>query len=153
MIRGGEAKELHTDLRAWAAGMYATEAAVELLIRGFNGRFAATGNPWITENANGGHWVNFQTLPEQTGTLSSGERAYLHIAASVGLGGTYGPAVNLSDTIASLGRQQLGLVLAGLAHAGGSHDHSDVALDHLTGHPAIITLDSLYSWPSAWSAT
>lgn len=144
--RGG-AEELHTDLRAWAAGMYTTEAAVELLIRGFDGRFAAAGNSWITKNENGGHWVNFETLPAQTGALSSGERAYLHIAASIGLGGTDGPTVNLSDAIASLDRQHLELVLAGLAHAGGSHSHSDVAVDNLTGHAAILTLDSLYPWP------
>lgn len=90
---------------------------------------------------NGGHWVNFETLPEQTGALSSGERAYLHIAASIGLGD--GPTVNLSDAIASLGREQLDLALAGIAHANGSHCHSDMAVD-AAGHVAIITLDSLY---------
>lgn len=94
MTSGGEVQELHTELRAWAAGMYTTEAAVELLIRGFEGRFAAAGNPWITENENGAHWVNFENLPAQTGALSSGERAYLHIAAAIGLGGTDGPTVN-----------------------------------------------------------
>lgn len=31
-----------TELRAWARGMYATEAAVELLARAFNGRFTST---------------------------------------------------------------------------------------------------------------
>ena len=45
MTGRGEAEELHTDSRVWAAGMYTTEAAVELLIRGFNGRYAAIGNP------------------------------------------------------------------------------------------------------------
>lgn len=132
--------------------MYTTEAAVELLIRGFNGRFAAAGNPWIIDNENGGHWVNFQTLPEHTGALSSGERAYLHIAASIGLGGSDGPTVNLSDAIASLGREQLDLVLAGLTHANGSHSHNDVAVDHVTGGGAIIRFDSLHPWPPDWSA-
>lgn len=53
---------------------------------------------WIIDNENGGHWVDFETLPEQTGALSSGERAYLHIAVSIGLCGTDGPTVNLSST-------------------------------------------------------
>jgi len=35
------------DLRAWARGMYTTEAATELLLRAFGGKFAAPGNPWI----------------------------------------------------------------------------------------------------------
>ena len=152
MTGRGEADELHADLRAWAKGMYTTEAAVELLIRGFDGRFAAAGNPWIIDNDNGGHWVDFQTVPEQTGALSTGERAYVHIAASIGLGGSDGPTVNLSDTIASLGREQLDMVLAGLAHANGSHSHSDMAVDHLTGRVALIKLDTLYPWPGDWSA-
>lgn len=152
MTSGGEVEQMHNDLRAWANGMHTTEAAVELLIRGFNGRFAAAGNPWIVNNENGGYWVDFQSLPEHTGVLSSGERAYLHIAASIGLGGNDGPTVNLSDAIASLGRDQLDLVLAGLAHANGSHAHSDIAVDHITGTAAVITLDSLYPWPGLWMA-
>ena len=32
-------------LRAWARGLYTTEAATELIIRAFNGRFATTGQP------------------------------------------------------------------------------------------------------------
>lgn len=73
--------------------MHTTAAAVELLIRGSNGPFADSGNPWIEPNDTGGHWINFETMPEQTGALSSGERTYLHIAAFIGLGGTDGPTV------------------------------------------------------------
>ena len=61
------------DLRAWAHGMYTTEAAVELLIRGFDGRFAAAGNPWIEPNGHGGYWVNLNAIPGNIGALSSGD--------------------------------------------------------------------------------
>ncbi len=63
------------DLRAWANGMHTTEAAAELLIRGFHGRFAAAGNPWIQPNDHGGHWIDLEVIPDHIGALSSGERA------------------------------------------------------------------------------
>ena len=34
-------------LRRWARGAYAEEAAVELLVRSFGGRFCSTGYPWV----------------------------------------------------------------------------------------------------------
>ncbi len=36
-----------TALREWARGMFTTEAATELLIGSFRGRFAAVGYPWV----------------------------------------------------------------------------------------------------------
>ena len=136
------------DLRAWAEGMHTTEAAAELLIRGFNGRFAAAGCPWIQPNDHGGYWVDLEAIPGNIGELSSGERAPLLMAASIGLGGSDGDksAVNLSDTLPSLGRQQLDLVLAAVAHAGGSHQHSGVVVgqDKIA---TVIRLSSLYPWP------
>lgn len=43
------------DLRRWAKGTYTTEAATELLLRAFNGRFAEPGNPWIHTPVTTGH--------------------------------------------------------------------------------------------------
>jgi hypothetical protein len=40
-------------LRDWARGMYATEAAVELLLRAFAGRFAHADQPWIRRRRDG----------------------------------------------------------------------------------------------------
>lgn len=136
------------DLRAWAKGMYTTEAAVELLIRGFNGRFADVGYPWIQLNDQGGYWVDLEAIPGNVGVLSSGERAYLLIAASIGLGGSDGDsvAVNLSDALPSLGRQQLDLVLAAVAHASGSHLDNDVIVDE-NRVASFVRLSSLYPWP------
>ncbi len=55
--------------------------------------------------------------------------------------------VNLSDAVASLGREQLDLVLAAIAHAAGSHQHSEIACDP-DGRPASFgKLDTLYPWP------
>lgn len=58
------------DLRAWAKWMYALEAGTELLIRAFNGHFAAPGNPWIhpSSTTDEGHlqraWIDFEAIPE-----------------------------------------------------------------------------------------
>lgn len=57
-------------LRAWAAGMYHTEAAVELLIRGMGGRFARPENRWIIKEAGTRgsleprYWVDFEAIPD-----------------------------------------------------------------------------------------
>jgi len=160
--RKATAPAVHEDLRAWAKGIHTSEAAVELLIRGFGGRFAAPGNPWIRPDTlmhaiyqsinqpreHIGHWADLEAIPGTTGALSSGERAYLLITASIGLGGTDGPAINLSDTISALGREQLTLVLAGIAHANGSHQSSGIEIDPITGTASITQHASLYPWPA-----
>ena len=50
----GGIQEHHDQLRAWAKGIYSLEAT-ELLIRGFGGRFADPGCPWVHPTASG-HW-------------------------------------------------------------------------------------------------
>ncbi len=147
--RKATAPTIHQDLRAWAEGVHTSEAAVELLIRGFGGRFAAPGNPWIQPREHIGHWADLEAIPGNIGALSGGERAYLLITASIGLGGTDGPVINLSDTISALGREQLTLVLAGIAHANGSHQSSGIEIDPITGTASITRHASLYPWPTA----
>jgi len=141
------APAINQNLRAWAKGVHTTGAAVELLIRGFGGRFAAPDNPWIQPREHIGHWADLKAIPGNIGALSSGERAYLLITASIGLGGSDGPAINLGDTIPALGREQLTLVLAGIAHANGSHQSSGIEIDPITGIPSITRNASLYPWP------
>ncbi len=131
-------------LRAWAKGMYTTEAAAELLIRGFGGRFAQPGYPWIRPGEDGGYWIDLAAIPDNIGAYSGGERRFLLIVASIGSSEVQ---VNLSDALASLGREQLDLVLAAIAHAAGSHQHSEVIYDP-DGRPASFgQLDTLYPWP------
>ena len=145
--RKATARAIHDGLRAWAKGIHPSEAAVELLIRGFAGRFAAPGNPWIQPREHLGHWADLAALPGNIGALSSGERAYLLITASIGLGGPDGPMLNLADTIPDLGREQLDLVLAAIAHANGSHQGSGMEIDPIAGTPTITRHASLYPWP------
>lgn len=145
------------DLRSWAKGSYTSEAGTELLLRAFGGRYAAVGNPWVhasgtstegyTENA----WIDFEALGEHAnnGPYSGGERRFLLLAASL----AEEVPVVLSEVVPGLDRQNLDLVLAAIAHAGGSHQHSDIhenADGSMTLHPGY--LDSLHPWPRSLRA-
>ena len=142
------------DLRAWAKGPYATEAATEMLLRSFGGRFAEPGNPWVhvSESPEGSHqvraWIDFAALPEETGPLSGGERRFLMVAASL----AEDVPVVLGDVVPGLDRANLELLLAAIAHAGGSHQHSGMTFDE-NGTPRSFThLTTLYPWPQAATA-
>lgn len=113
-------------MRAWARGDYPVEAGVELLIRsGLAGR-ADVAAAWP---ADGGPDTGALTRALQgNGTLSGGQRRLALIALSL-LNGEECENVDLSDVLTGLDRDALDLVLAALAHAGGSHQHSDVRLD------------------------
>lgn len=140
------------DLRAWAKGVYTIEAATELLLRGFGGKFAALDNPWVhasTEPQGPGQvnaWIDFAAIPDEVGVLSGGERRFLLIAASI----AENVPVGLQDVIPGLDRDNLDLVLAAIAHAGGSHEHSVVRFNE-DGSMALGRgyLDSLRSWPAS----
>jgi hypothetical protein len=72
------------DLRAWAKGDYTVEAATELLIRAFSGRYAAPGRPWIrTDEHTGKPWFDFEAIRESIRSASGGERRVLLLAASL----------------------------------------------------------------------
>lgn len=133
--------DVNDQLRAWAKGTYTTEAATELLIRVFGGRFADPSNAWI-HPTNHGYWIDFDGVSDNIGVLSDGEQRLLRIAASIGSSDVL---VNLSDDISGLDRQTLHLVLAALAHAAGSHEHSDVIVD-VNGRASFIKESSLYPW-------
>ena len=143
------------DLRAWARGMYTTEAATELLLKAFGGKFAAPGNPWVhtsTEPEGPGQvsaWIDFAAIPEEVGPLSGGERRFLMLAASL----AEDVPVVLGDLVSGLDRENLDLVLAAIAHAGGSHQHSDIRFNE-DGSMSLGKgyLDSLHPWPRALRA-
>lgn len=138
------------DLRAWARGMYTTEAATELLLKAFGGKFAAPGNPWVhtsTEPEGPNQvraWIDFAAIPEEVGPLSGGERRFLMLAASL----AEDVPVVLGDLVSGLDRDNLDLVLAAIAHAGGSHQHSDIRFND-DGSMSLRKgyLDSLHPWP------
>lgn len=98
-------------LRAWAKGIYPSEAGVELL--------------------------------RETGAWSGGERRLVRIAASL-LGG---PAVDLSEDVPGLDRQAAALVLAAIAHANGSHEHSEFQFNEDGTPRGFSRVPTLYPWP------
>ena len=132
---------VHDQLRAWARGLYTTEAATELIIRAFNGRFSTTDHPWIRPTDHG-HWIDFDAISDHLGALSGGEQRLLRIAASIG---SSDPLINLGDEITGLDRPTLHLVLAAIAHAGGSHEQSGLAFDS-HGRATIVREPSLQPW-------
>ena len=141
--------ELDEALRRWAKGIYPSEAGVELLIR--QGRAIYEGAPWLIET----DWaevgrermvaLDVDQLLDGTGGYSGGESRVIRIAVSL-LGG---PAVNLNEDVPGLDRERTALVLAAIAHANGSHEHSGVRFND-DGTPAGFTrLTSLYPWPES----
>ena len=96
-----------------------------MLIRGFDGRFADPGCPWVHPTASG-HWIDFDSIPAQFGALSGGEQRFLQIAAALNDGDV---EVNLGRCLAGLDRKHVHLVLAAVSHAAGTHQHS-----HPTGN-------------------
>ena len=131
----------HAQLRAWAKGLYGLEAATELLIRGFNGRFADPGCPWVHPTESG-HWIDFDSIPALTGALSGGERRFLQIVAALDDGVT---TVNLGRCLAGLDRAHARLVLVGVAHAAGTHEHQEIAVQP-DGTVAFTQPGPIYRW-------
>ncbi|ALE07546.1 hypothetical protein AL755_04235 [Arthrobacter sp. ERGS1:01] len=132
------------DLRAWARGSYTAEAATELLIRAFEGRFAAPGNSWIHKSEKSGkHWIRFGEIPEHVDVLSGGESRFLRLVASIA---AVEVSVDLGEVLPGLDRRVLELVLAAVAHAGGSHEHSGFTTN-TDGSQSIERLSTLYPWP------
>ncbi|MGK3708622.1 hypothetical protein [Arthrobacter sp. IK3] len=108
--------EFHDRLRGWARGSHSDEAGVELLIRAYGGRFARHTQPWMRTSDDGTYVdVDWSAIPDYIGGLSSGERRYLLLAASIA-GGT---EVNIESTFPRLDSQDQDLVIAALQHAAG----------------------------------
>lgn len=136
----------HEGLRQWARGLYALEAATELLIRGFGGKFAKPGNPWVhTPQGDEYPWIDFEQLPEHIGALSGGERRYLLLATS--LAGY--EEVKLGDLLPGLDRPHLKLVMAAVSHAAGSHQSGRIISFHGDGVSVgpLEDFGPLYPWP------
>lgn len=136
----------HAGLRAWAKGLYPLEAAVELLVGFAGGRFATPGHPWIQPSDQPGRWwLDPSRISDDTiGALSGGEQRVLRIVSSL----AGGEPVDLSRNLPGLDRPTIGLVLAAVAHAAGTHEHSDIRIDHERGVSVLhALLPSLHPWP------
>lgn len=135
-------------LRRWARGAYAEEAAVELLVRAFDGRFCSAGWRWMQPcEVPGWFWLDGEQLIHGTGALSGAERRVLAVAGALASGNAL---PDLGGVLASLDRMNLALVLAALAHAGGSHEQVDVEVqgDRLVHR----RLGPLVDWPTSMKA-
>ncbi|KRF04348.1 hypothetical protein ASH00_14690 [Arthrobacter sp. Soil782] len=131
----------HASLREAARGDDTGSAGTEMLIRAFSGRFAAPGNPWVIERPEGAY-VDFSLIKEGVGPLSSGERKFLLMAASIG----GGVEVKVADAVSSLDRDLLALVLTGIAPAAGSH-HSGVVVENPDGSASFRRMPTVFDWP------
>lgn len=132
----------YEELRAWAKGTYPLEAATELLLRAFGGRFAGQGWGWMRED-DGRPWIDFEAIPAQIGGLSGGEKRFLLFTASLAGEGL----VTLGDVLPGLDRDLMKLVLAATAHAAGTHQGAEV-IENADGTPSLRRVSgSLYPWP------
>ena len=134
-------------LRSWAKGLYPLEAAVEILLRAFDGRFATPGNPRIQPcDQPGWWWLDVPRLAQdEIGHLSGGEQRLLRIIASL----AGGEPVSLAENVPGLDRELTDLVLAAIAHANGSHEHTYSRIDHALGVAFPNgRLPSLHPWPA-----
>lgn len=127
---------------AWAKGAYPLEAGVELLIR--QGRAIYVGAPWLYDYGER-VVIDVDELLEGTGAWSGGEQRVVRIAASL-LGGDQ---VNLNDDVPGLDRPNLALVLAAIAHANGSHEHSEIRYSQDGTPQGFERVPSLYPWPAS----
>ena len=152
---------IHEDLRANARGMYTYEAATELLIRSGWTRWQAFQDDVLAVDDHGRWWTDWEALGEildpdsvrYSGILaaSGGELRMLRLAHSMATG-------DLSDDVPGLDRANVALILAAIAHLGGTHEHSEMVMDpdgtHVqtssdgsTTRISIKRLGSLFPWP------
>lgn len=118
-------RDTHAGLREWARGWYATEAAVELLIRSFGGRFASAGQPWVRHRP-AGFWLDSDALAEDTGRLSGGEQRVLTVVRTLASGE---PLAEVASVLAGVDRDNLTLILAAFSHTSGAHEHTEYRRD------------------------
>ena len=125
-------------LREWARGMYTTE----VLIRARNGTLASIERPWIKP---GDQWL-LDRLPGHHRTPPRPLRRRRTAAADRRLHRLdQATPVRLGDVLSGLDRPTLRLVLAAVAHAGASHQHSSPVIDR-DGNATITKQPSLFIW-------
>ena len=154
-----EVDDVDDALREWARGVYTEEAAVELLIRsGWTLRSSFLHDVVVGYREPGTHpWVDWETLGQiltgdrDSGILaaSGGELRVLRIAHSLASG-------ELGALVPGLDRDAAAMVLAAVAHANGSHEHSGAPTPDPTGRFveqgtgkrfSFALLPSLHPWP------
>lgn len=121
------------------------EAATELLIRAFGGKYAQPGNPWVEHPDSPAAYINFEAIPEHVDEVENQRaRQVLMLAASLS---DLDVKVSLGDLLYELDREVLDLVLAAVAHAASSDDY-EVMVEDPDGTVYMDGLPSLHPWPT-----
>lgn len=108
---------LHDGIRAWANGIYPTEAAAELLIRSG----LATDDAGFYGDAIGGLVeLRADKIIDRARTYSHSQEKILRLVISL-LGQQ---DINLKDAFRGLDRTNLQLALAAISHAAGAHEQT-----------------------------
>ena len=143
--------EVEVTLLRAAVGDYAAEAAVLLLANHgyWLARLRAAGLITVEPEPVGRQlwarieWAELDAALAE-GRLPGGQEELAVLWVAVGLAD--GRPVDLADVVVALDRRALGLVLAALAHAAGSHDyHAPAPAGH--GPDADVRLGPLIAWP------
>ena len=141
-----DTETVYAGLRAWAKGIYHTEAAVELLIRG---GWAHLGHPWIDECDPDGtdsppmFWVDWDVLDYEMGVYSGGEQRFLTVVVMLGKD---------KLDVSGLDRDKVELILAAIAHAAGTHEGRRTEVVPQPGGGMTLEFGpaytSLHPWPA-----
>jgi hypothetical protein len=94
--------QLVAGLRRWALGAPSDQAAVELLVRCFSGRFVRPGVAWVRPCARPGwYWLDGDALAAYADTVTGEERRVLTLAAVLlGADPVAGPEINSGRAVA-----------------------------------------------------
>ncbi len=144
--------EVEVALLRAAVGDYAAEAAVLLLANDgyWPARLRTAGLITVEAEPVGGQlWARIEWAELDAaladGRLPGGREGLAVLRVAVSLAD--GRPVDLADVAVALDRRTLGLVLAALAHAAGSHDHRAPApAGH--GPDTDARLGALFAWPA-----
>lgn len=124
-------------LRAWASGSSPLTAAVELLTRAFEGRFADPAQPWIIVESSGYVWLDEQILHASLSRLSRGEYRVLEVVCALA-----DPAsirrIDLLNIITGVDQPHLDLILAALNCAADSPEHIELDVTPADGQTAFV---------------
>lgn len=131
-------------LRRWAAGSYPAEAGVELLVRSGVLRRVDLSGLWGSEQGVDAEVLSGAVLDAH---LTDHELPLVLVALSLLAGGDH--AVDLSQVLPGVDRHGMDLVLAAVAHAGGSHADRAIERNEYGNATGGIgrRLPPLHPWP------
>jgi hypothetical protein len=133
---------LHDGIRAWAKGIYPTEAAAELLIRS---GLATDGADFYGDPD--GEFVELRAdkIIDRARTYSHSQEKILRLVVSL-LGER---DINLKDAFRGLDRGNLQLALAAISHAAGAHEQTGWTVNDGDNGTVSNPDGPVVAWPTA----